>query len=259
MLDFDFKCSVQTQLDRLWLTPDDLAHALGVRPASVRTWLDPAVPDRLPAKEAFDWLSKQADAIGEIIFRRFDEALAERRRWGQSIVRCYREPDLAPGRLLGLENLASSLVADRLEDEGEDVAVVFACRDDAYIDSHLDSWPDIDPKAAWVASMDSLGVTTLDVMNALGISARTLKDWRDPAATRSVPFAEAYDYLDTYAEALEGRTRQLIEAAPDPMPYHPVSRSGKLTQQQRIDNRAALAAADALMRDGSTVIDFAYV
>ena len=259
MPDFDFKCSVQTQLDRLWLTPDDLAHALGVRPASVRIWLDPEVPDRLPAKEAFNWLRKQADAIGELIFKRFDEALAERRRWGQAIVRYYREPDLQPGQLLGRENLASSLVADKLENKGEDVAMIFACRDDAYIDSHLDSWPEIDPKAAWVASMDALGVTTLDVMNALDVSRRTLKDWRDPAATRSMPFAEAYDYLDFYAEALEGRTQQLIEQHPNPMPYHAISHSGKLTQQERIDNKAALAAANALMAGTDEVIDFSYV
>ena len=259
MPDFDFKCSVQTQLDRLWLTPDDLAHALGVRPASVRTWLDPAVPDRLPAKEAFDWLMARSDELGDLVVKRLEQAREAHSRWGQAIVPYFSPNDLAEGQLLGLENLASNLVVDKLTEKGNDVAIVFASRDEAFIDARLDRLPAIDTKAEWAAEVDELGVTTLDFVRALDIEPRVVKEWRSPnPKKRLVPMPEAYEFLKAYAEALEGRTAQLIEQAPNPMPYHPVSRDGKLTQQARIDNRAAIAAADALMAETNRVIDFAY-
>ena len=260
MLDFDFKCSVQTQLDRLWLTPDDLAHALGVRPASVRTWLDPAVPDRLPAKEAFDWLMARSDELGDLAVKRLEQAREAHSRWGQAIVPYFSANDLEEGQPLGLENLASHLIADKLKEKGDDVAIVFASRDDDYIDQHLDRLPTIDPKAEWAAEVDALGVTTLDLVRAFDTEPRVVKEWRSPnPKKRLLPTQAAYDFLGYYAEALAGRTQQLLEEAPNPMPYHTVPRTGKLTQQQRIDNRAALAAADALMAGTDHVIDFVYL
>ena len=257
---FDFKASCQTQLDRLWLTPDDLAHALGVRPASVRTWLDPTVPDRLPAKEAFDWLMTCSERLGDLVLKRLEQAQEAHARWGQTIVPYFSPNDLGEGQLLGLEKLASHLVADKLEEKGADVAMVFVSRGDAYIDQHLDRLPAIDPKAEWAAEVDALGVTTLDLVRALGTEPRVVKEWRSPNPKKTLfPTQAAYDFLDFYAEALDNRTQQLIEQRPDPMPYHPVPRNGKLTQQQRIENRAALAAADALTAGTDRIIDFAFV
>lgn len=256
---FDFKASCQTQLDRLWLTPDDLAHALGVRPASVRTWLDPAATDRLPAKEAFDWLMARSEELGNLVLKRLEQAQEAHSRWGQTIVPYFAPTDLKDGQLLGLENIASHLIADKLEEKGSDVAIVFSSRDDAYIDAHLDRLPAIDVKAEWAAEVDALGVTTLDFVRALGTEPRVVKEWRSSNPKKTLlPTPEAYEFLDMYADALEGRTAQLIEEAPNPMPYHPVSRDGKLTQQDRIDNRAALAAADALAAGTDGVIDFRY-
>ena len=256
---FDFKASAQTQLDRLWLTPDDLAHALGVRPASVRTWLDPAVPNRLPAKEAFDWLMACSERLGDLVLKRLEQAQEAHSRWSQTIVPYFSANDLEDGQLLGLENLASHLVADKLEEKGDVVAIVFASRGDVYIDQHLDRLPAIDPKAEWAAEVDALGVTTLDLVRALDVEPRVVKEWRSPNPKKTLlPTPEAYEFLDLYAEALEGRTQQLIDESPNLMPYHPVSRNGKLTQQARIDNRAAIAAADALTAGTDDVIDFRY-
>ena len=258
MPEFDFKASCQTQLDRLWLTPEDMARALGIRVSSVRSWLDPTDND-MPRKAAFDWLMEQSEVLGDLVLARFDAAHDAFTRWGQTIVRYYSPSDLEPGQFLGLENLASHLVADKLADKGADVEMVFASRSDDYIDQHLDRLPSIDPKAEWAAEVDALGVTTLDFVRALDVEPRVVKEWRSPnPKKRLFPTPEAYEFLDMYADALEGRTAQLIEAAPNPMPYHPVSRDGKLTQQARIDNRAALAAADALTAGTADVIDFVY-
>ena len=260
MSDFDFKASCQTQLDRMWLTPEDLAHALDVRPASVRTWLDPSVPDWLPAKAAFDWLLARSEELGDLVLKRLEQAREARPRWGQTLVPYYSANDLGEGQLLGLENLASHLVADKLTEKGVDVAMVFASRDDTYIDQHLDRLPAIDVKAEWAAEVDALGATTLDFVRALDVEPRVVKEWRSPNPKKTLlPTQPAYEFLDMYAEALEGRTQQLIETKPNPMPYHFVSRDGKLTQQDRIDNRAALAAADALTTGTEDVLDFVFI
>ena len=259
MPEFDFKASCQTQLDRLRLTPEDMARALDIRVSSVRSWLDPT-DDDMPRKAAFDWLMGQSEVLGDLVLKRLEQAQEAHARWGQTIVPYFAPTDLAGGQLLGLENLASHLVADKLTEKGADVAMVFASRDDAYIDAHLDRLPAIDVKAEWAAEVDSLGVTTLDLVRALDVEPRVVKEWRSPNPKKTLmPTPKAYDFLDMYAEALEGRTQQLIDEAPDPMPYHPIPRDGKLSQQQRIDNRAALAAADALTAGTDRVIDFRYV
>lgn len=260
MSDFDFKASCQTQLDRMWLTPDDLALALGVRPASVRTWLDPSVPERLPAKEAFDWLLARSEELGDLVLKRLEQAREARTRWGQTIVPYFSANDLEKGQLLGLENLASHLVADKLTEKGVDVAMVFASRDDIYIDQHLDRLPAIDVKAEWAAEVDVLGVTTLDFVRALDVEPRVVKEWRSPNPKKTLlPTQPAYEFLDMYADALDGRTAQLVEKKPNPMPYHPIPRNGKLSQQRRIDNRAAIRAADKLGCRTGKVVDFAFV
>ena len=82
----------------------------------------------------------------------------------------------------------------------------------------------------------------------------------DPPGVEEVPREdEAWDFLDEYAEALDIRTAELLESMPNPMPYHPMTRLGTLTKQQRIDNRAAQAAARQIMGDGKVVVDFVYV
>ena len=62
---FDFKCSMQTQLDSLWLTPEDLAKGLDIRVPSVRKWLDPEL-DCVPVKDAFDWVYAQTEKLGDL-------------------------------------------------------------------------------------------------------------------------------------------------------------------------------------------------
>lgn len=74
-----------------------------------------------------------------------------------------------------------------------------------------------------------------------------------------LPVDEAWGLLGDYAEKLEGRTSELLESKPNPMPYHPMTRQGTLSLQDRIDNQAALAASKQIMGDGKSVVDFAYV
>ena len=50
---FNFKCSMQTQLDSLWLKPEDLARGLGIQVSSIHRWLDPEL-NCIPVKDAFD-------------------------------------------------------------------------------------------------------------------------------------------------------------------------------------------------------------
>lgn len=254
---FDFKCSMQTQLDSLWLKPEDLARGLDIRVSSVRKWLDPEF-DCVPVKDAFDWVYDQTEKLGDLTMQCLNDASGSYEKFGRHIIRWYRDEDLPETEPVGLYNLASSLVADQLNAKDLEYSFVYACRDDEWIEEHLDDFPDIDPKAEFTAQADIVGVPTSDIATALGITGRSVKDWKNPKNETMLPIDDAWEFLDVYAEALEGRTARLLEQKPSPLPYHPTSRQGVLTQQERIDNRAALAAAKQLMSGGKAVVDFAF-
>ncbi len=255
---FDFKCSMQTQLDSLWLKPEDLARGLGIQVSSVHKWLDPET-DCLPVKDAFDWVFAQTEKLGDLTMQRLGEANDAHDKFGEYIIRWYRPDDLPEDEPLGLHNLASHLVVEQLKAQGVEAPLVYACRDDDWIDRHLDDFPDLDPKAVFAAKADALGVTTSDIARALNVTARSVKDWKNPRNETMLPIDDAWAFLDEYATALEGRTAQLLEQMPSPLPYHPADRRGTLTQQQRIDNRAALAVARQIMNDGRPTNDFMFV
>lgn len=253
----DFKCAMQTQLDSLWLTPEDLAQGLGIRVSSVHRWLDPEL-DCVPVKDAFDWVFDQTEKLGDLTMQRLNEANEAHEKFGQYILPWYRGEDLPDTESVGLYNLASRLVADQLEAKDIECSFVYACRDDAWIDRHLDDFPDIDPKAVFAAATDALGVTTSDIAIALNVTSRSVKDWKNPKNETMLPIDDAWEFLDEYRKALEGRTAWLLEQKPNPLPYHPQNRQGTLTQQERIDNRAAIAVAKNLIDDGKSFIDFSY-
>ena len=254
----DLKCEMQVQLDRLWIKPEDMAHALGIRVSSVRSWLDPA-SDSVPLKFAFDWLAMQTEKLNELSDER-DSALSETySRFGRHILRWYRAADLPESEPVGLHNLATRLAIDRCDAEDIDVAIVYACRDDVWIARNIDSYPDVDLKAEFAADAESLGVTPTEIANALDITPASVKYWKNPKRVDMLPVDEVWGYLDTYADALENRIAQLIEQTPNPMPYHPMTRKGSLTQRQRIDNRAALAAASRLEKTKGIKVGFAYI
>lgn len=255
---FDFKCSMQTQLDSLWLKPEDLARGLGIQVSSVHKWLDPET-DCLPVKDAFDWVFAQTEKLGDLTMQRLGEANDAHDKFGEYIIRWYRDEDLPDTEPVGLYNLASRLVADQLDAKDLEYSFVYACRDDEWIEQHLDDFPDIDAKAVFAAKTDALGVTTSDIARALNVTARSVKDWKNPKQELMLPIDGAWEFLDEYRKALEGRTARLLEQKPSPLPYHPTSRQGVLTQQERIDNRAALGAAKHLTDDDKPFVGFAYV
>lgn len=253
----DFKCSLQTQLDSLWLKPEDLARGLDVRVSSVRKWLDPDL-DCVPVKDAFDWVFSQTEKLGDLTMQRLGEANDAHDKFNEHIVRWYRSDDLPEDESLGLQNLASHLVCEQLNAQGAQCQIVYACRDDAWIDRHLDDFPDIDPKAVFAAATDALGVTTSDIARALNVTSRSVKDWKNPKNETMLPIDDAWEFLDEYRKALEGRTAWLLEQKPNPLPYHQQNRQGTLTHQERIDNRAAIAVAKNLIDDGKSFVGFSY-
>ena len=198
----------------------------------------------------------QTEKLGDLTMQCLNEA---HEKFGRYILPWYRGEDLPDTEPVGLYNLASRLVADQLEAKDMECSFVYACRDDAWIDRHLDDFPDIDPKAVFAAKTDALGVTTSDIARALNVTARSVKDWKNPKNETMLPVDDAWEFLDEYAAALVGRTAQLLKQAPSPLPYHPTSRQGTLTQQERIENRAALAVAKRLMSSSGTVVGFMFV
>lgn len=255
---FDFKCSMQSQLDNLWLKPEDLARGLDIRVSSVRKWLDPEL-DCVPVKDAFDWVYGQTEKLGDLTMQCLNEANESHEKFGQYILPWYRDEDLPETEPVGLYNLASSLVANQLDAKDMEHSFVYACRDDEWIEEHLDDFPDIDPKAEFTAQADILGVPTSEIAMALGITGRSVKDWKNPKRERMLPVDDAWNFLDDCADEIEARTSELLASKSNPMPYHPMTRLGTLPKQDRIDNLAALAASKQIMSDGKTVVDFAYV
>lgn len=254
---FDPKCSMQVQLDNLWLKPEDLARGLDIRVSSVRKWLDPEL-GCMPVKDAFDWICDQNEKLDDLTMQCLNDVNESYGKFGQYILPWYRDDDLPDTEPVGLCNLASRLVADQLEEKGIEYSFVYACRDDGWIELNLDSFPDVDLKAEFAAQADILGVPTSEIAMALGITGRSVKDWKNPKRDDMLPVDDAWDFLDDFAEKLESRTSELLESKPEPMPYHPMTRQGTLTLQERIDNQAALAASKQIMGDGNSVVDFAY-
>ena len=74
---FDFKCSMQAQLDNLWLKPEDLARGIDVRVSSVRKWLDPEL-DCVPVKDAFDWVYDQTEKLGNLTVPTYPSLVSRR-------------------------------------------------------------------------------------------------------------------------------------------------------------------------------------
>ena len=103
---FDFKCSMQSQLDNLWLKPEDLARGLDIRVSSVRKWLDPEL-DCVPVKDAFDWVYGQTEKLGELTMQCLNDANGSHEKFGRHIIRWYRDEDLPDTEPVGLYNLAS--------------------------------------------------------------------------------------------------------------------------------------------------------
>lgn len=140
---FDLKCSMQAQLDNLWLKPEDLAGGLGIRVSSVRKWLDPEL-DCMPVKDAFDWISDQIEKLGDLTLQCLNDANDSYEKFGQHIVRWYRDEDLPDTEPGGLYNLASRLAADQLAAKGIECSTVYASRDGEWIEQNLD-FPPISP------------------------------------------------------------------------------------------------------------------
>ncbi len=137
---FDLKCSMQAQLDNLWLKPEDLAGGLGIRVSSVRKWLDPEL-DCMPVKDAFDWISDQIEKLGDLTLQCLNDANDSYEKFGQHIVRWYRDEDLPDTEPGGLYNLASRLAADQLAAKGIECSTVYASRDGEWIEQNLDFPP----------------------------------------------------------------------------------------------------------------------
>lgn len=254
----DLKCSMQAQLDNFWLKPEDLARGLGIRVSSVRKWLDPEV-NYIPVKDAFDWVQDQAEDLGRLTLQCLNDAEEANEKFGRHILRWYRKDDMPDTEPMGLYNLSCHLVADQLEAKDIEYSFVYACRDDEWIEQHLDDFPDVDPKAEFSACADTLRVPTSEIAEALGITGRSVKDWKNPKRDTMLPVDEAWDFLEEYADTIEARTAELLKSNPNPMPYHPMTRLGTLSKQERIDNLAALAASKQLIADGKPAVDFAYV
>lgn len=151
----DPKCSMQAQLDSLWLKPEDLARGLDIRVSSVRKWLDPEL-DCIPVKDAFDWILDQNEKLGDLTMQCLNDVNDSYEKFGQYIVRWYRDEDLPDTEPRGLCNLASHLVADQLAAKGIECSIVYASRDDGWIGRNLGSFPDIDPKAAFYMQFATL-------------------------------------------------------------------------------------------------------
>ena len=129
----DPKCSMQAQLDNLWLKPEDLARGLDIRVSSVRKWLDPEL-DCVPVKDAFDWVYGQTEKLGDLTMQCLNEANGSYEKFGQYILPWYRDEDLPETEPVGLYNLAIRLVADQLDAKDLEYSFVYACRDDEWIE-----------------------------------------------------------------------------------------------------------------------------
>lgn len=253
----DLKCALQVELDSLWIKPEDMARGLGIRVANVRNWLDPS-SDSLPQKFAYDWLASQSEKLLSLTDARMNDLHESYSMFGRHFLRWYRDADLPGTEPVGLYNLVSRRVADRANRDGIDVEFVYACRSHEWILENIDPGTAIDTKAEFAAQSESLGATPVEIANALNITAASVKYWKNPKREDMLPVDDAWDYLDEYGRMIDGRTAQLVELSPNPMPYHPMTRKGGLTQQERIDNRAALAAAELLEGNRGIKVDFAY-
>lgn len=148
----DPKCSMQAQLDNLWLKPEDLARGLDIRVSSVRKWLDPEL-DCMPVKDAFDWIYDQNEKLGDLTMQCLNDVNDSYEKFGQYIVRWYRDEDLPDTEPRGLCNLASHLVADQLAAKGIECSIVYASRDDGWIGRNLGFFPVSTPRPHFICSL----------------------------------------------------------------------------------------------------------
>lgn len=254
----DLKCALQVELDSLWIKPEDMARGLGIRVSNVRNWLDPT-SERLPQKFAFDWLAAQSEKLVSLTDERMNDLHDSYSTFGRHFIRWYREADLPDTEPVGLHNLASRRVADRARHDGIDIEFVYACRSHQWITDNIDPDTVIDTKAEFAARTESLGVTPTEIAYALGITAASVKYWKNPKREDMLPIDESWSFLDEYSSTLDEKIALLVQKHPNPMPYHPLTRKGSLTQKEQIENHAARAAAEQIEFANGTSVEFVYI
>lgn len=256
MFEFDFKASLKSQLDHMMLTPDDLARAFGIRVSSVLGWIDPADQTVQPAKQAFDWLNERADELDGLIDERLREANRTITLHGHSVLPWFRESDIEPGQYRGTQNLATQLVVKFLENKGRDVDIVFAGRTDGWVEKRLEDAPYADTKAVWAYHLDLAGLTTADIAYCLGIKKLSVKRWGNPGRTEAYPPADAWQFVEDFEEKVQAKADELFEQVEKQekpvLPYCAADKTGFLSLENKIENRAALQVGAVLMAKGIT-------
>lgn len=251
MFDFDFKASLKSQMDRMMLTPDDLARGLGIRVSSVLGWIDPVDETTQPAKQAFDWLDERADELDSLLEERLLETNRTIELFGHSVLPWFRESDVAAEEYRGTQNFATQLVVKYLENKGRDVDIVFAERSDEWIERHLEDVPYADTKAMWSYKLDVAGLTTADVAYSLEIQKLSVKRWGNPGRTEAFPPADAWRFVEDFEKKVQARADELIDEVDgqdEPtLPYHAAGKTGFLSLENKIENRAALQVGAVLM------------
>lgn len=248
---YDFKASLKSQLDRLWLAPEDLARGLGIRVSSVRSWLDPDDETALPAKQAFDWVEERVDELDGLLDERLDEADRTVKLHGVAVLPWYRDTDIKEGEFRGTQNLATQLAVKHLENKGFEVQIVFAERTDEWVERHLDDVPDADVKAVWAYRLDVLGLSAAHVAQGIGISKRSVKEWRNPKHTDRFPPADAWRFVGEVEQQVADKAIESMKTVEGSklavLPYHPADQLGQVGLANQIENRAALKVGSVLM------------
>ena len=91
----------------------------------------------MPVKDAFDWIYDQNEKLGGLTMQCLNDMNESYGKFGQHIVRWYRDEDLPDAEPRGLCNLASHLVADQLAAKGIECSIVYASCDDEWIGRNL--------------------------------------------------------------------------------------------------------------------------
>ena len=260
---YDFKASLKSQLDRLWLAPEDLARGLGIRVPSVRSWLDPDDETALPAKQAFDWIEERVDELDGLLDERLDEADRTVKLHGVAVLPWFRDTDIKEGEFRGTQNLATQLAVKHLENKGFEVQIVFAERSDEWVERHLDDAPDADVKAVWAYRLDALGLTAAHVALGLGVSKRSVKEWRNPKYGDRFPPADAWRFVEDIEQQVADKAIESLKTVEGSklavLTYHPADRLGQVGLADQIENRAALKVGSAIMdRDTDSELQYRF-
>lgn len=107
----------------------------------------------MPVKDAFDWIYDQNEKLGGLTMQCLNDVDESYGKFGQHIVRWYRDEDLPDAEPRGLCNLVSHLVADQLAAKGIECSVVYASRDDEWIGRNLDFSPISTPRPHFICSL----------------------------------------------------------------------------------------------------------